>query len=255
MSTRAWGGAGGTDGLMVELPGRSRIVDISQTFEERMPLWSGSTRFFHSLCTSYWHGDLSIDFQLEFNEHTGTHVDAPAHFVKEEDHPAHKWVDQLDPGMLIRPARVIDFHEIGPCGVVTADMIARWEARRGELSAGDVAIFDLGWAQHWSTLPAGRQYIEDWPYLSRDCAELLVDRAVQAIGTDTLTPDPSGSTDYPVHRTLLPSGVLIVENLANLRQLPERCFFVSLPLKIKQGSGSPLRAIALVPGENAGVER
>ena len=243
--------AGEAIATAIDLPSRAHVIDLSQTFEERMPLWHGSTRFFHNLCTSYWHGDPSVDFHLEFNEHTGTHVDAPAHFVKDEMHPEHRWIDELGVDALIGEARVIDFHDVGAAGVVTAKQLGQWEGRHGPLAAGEIALFNLGWAQHWQTLPEGKRYIDDWPYLSRDCAELLVERGVRAVGTDTLTPDPPGSSEYPVHRTLLPRGVLIVENLARLEELPERCVFLALPLKIRQGSGSPLRAVALLPHAGA----
>jgi kynurenine formamidase len=209
-----------------------------------MPLWHGSSRYFHNLCTSYWHGDASVDFHLEFNEHTGTHVDAPAHFVREEDHPHHKWIDEIGAETLIASGRALDFSNIGR-DAVSADDVRAWESSHGALVPGEIVLFNLGWASKWRTLPEGNAYIENWPHLTGDCAELMVQRGARAIGTDTLTPDPCQSADYPVHRTLLSNGVLIIENLARLDGLPEHFVFMGLPLKIKQGSGSPLRALAL----------
>jgi kynurenine formamidase len=234
---------------LVEILGCARVVDLSHTLEEHMPMWPGQSRYFHTLWDSYWHGDPAVDYQLLLNEHTGTHVDAPAHFVKDEADPAHRWVDEVPATALIGPARVLDFRTAGPDGLVTAEMVEGWERRHGPIQPGEIVLFNLGWARRWRPRPAGREYAEHWPSLAVDCASLLLAGRVRAVGTDTLAPDAWGTAEFPVHRLLLRAGVLIVENLARLDELPPRCVFLGLPLKIKQGSGSPLRAIALVfPG-------
>jgi kynurenine formamidase len=237
--------------VFTQILAAARVVDLSHTLEEHMPLWPGQSRYFHTLWDSYWHGDHAVDYQLLLNEHTGTHMDAPAHFVRDEDDPAHKWVDQVPVAALMGPARVLDFREIGPDGVVSAEMVVRWERHHVPIRQGDIVLFNMGWAQRWHLRPAGRQYTEHWPSLSTECARFLVERRAQALGTDTLTPDAFGSEDNPVHRCLLHAGVLIIENLDHLDDLPASCVFLGLPLKIKQGSGSPLRAIAVVPEDGS----
>jgi len=80
-----------------------------------------------------------------------------------------------------------------------------------------------------------------------DAAEYLVEKSVAALGVDTLSPDPPEALrTKPVHPVVLEKQVLIIENLCNLGQLPDFFFFLALPLKIRGGSGSPVRAVALV---------
>jgi kynurenine formamidase len=82
--------------------------------------------------------------------------------------------------------------------------------------------------------------------VGRDAAEYLIEKSVAALGVDTLSPDPPAAlAKDPIHPLVLEKGVLIIENLANLEQLPDFFLFVALPLKIRQGSGSPIRAVAL----------
>jgi len=83
--------------------------------------------------------------------------------------------------------------------------------------------------------------------VSREAAEYLVDKAVAALGVDTLSPDPPAAlAKNPIHPLVLEKQVLIIENLSNLEQLPDFCLFLALPLKIRGGSGSPIRAVALI---------
>ena len=234
-------------GALSELLAASTIVDLSHSLEEHMPMWPGQSRYFHTLWDSYWHGDPAVDYQILLNEHTGTHMDAPAHFIKDEADPRHQWVDEVPLGALVGRAAVLDFADVGADGVVTAEMVREWERRETALRGGDIVVFNLGWAQHWHPRPDDRRYGEHWPSLGADCARLMVERKVAAVGTDTLAPDAHGTTEFPVHRILLGQGVLILENLTHVDRLPPTCVFVGLPLKIKQGSGSPLRAIALIP--------
>lgn len=73
------------------------------------------------------------------------------------------------------------------------------------------------------------------------------EKKVKAVGTDALAIDAFTTTDYPAHRTLLSRGILVIENLNNLGSLPPFSYFMALPLKIKGGSGSPIRAVAFKP--------
>jgi kynurenine formamidase len=98
---------------------------------------------------------------------------------------------------------------------------------------------------------AGTAYVEDWPGLHRTAAQYLLDRRIKAVGTDCLSIDCCGSTEIPAHDRFLRNDILIMENLANLDDLPERFFFLAAPLKIHEGSGSPIRAVALLPRDNA----
>ena len=117
-----------------------------------------------------------------------------------------------------------------------------------------IVLLDFGCGKaHWAPVPAGFEHAIGWPGLARNAAELLIARGVKAVGTDCLSVDPAGTSgaDLAAHYTLLPNGVLILENLANLDLLPDRCFLIALPLPIAAGTGSPVRAVAVLPEAEA----
>ena len=125
-------------------------------------------------------------------------------------------------------------------------MITAWEATYGPIQAGDIVMFDVGYARHWGLKPAYAPFMSDWPGLSGEGAEYLVKRKVKAVGTDAMALDAFGQDAAPAHAALLGNEVLIIENLTNLDKIKDFCLFIALPLKIKGGSGSPIRAIALI---------
>jgi len=130
---------------------------------------------------------------------------------------------------------------------VSKSQIQEWEGRHGALQAGDIVLFNFGWAAHWRLPPNDQSYIEDWPGVSMDAAEYLLSKKAAALGVDTLSPDPPEALrTQPIHPVVLEKQMLIIENLCNLDQLPDFFVFLALPLKIREGSGSPIRAVAVV---------
>ena len=224
----------------------ARVLDLSQTLEEHMPSFPTHSKFFHNLWGSYWHGDRALTYQLVMNEHNGTHVDAPAHFISDAQPEAHRTIDAVAPERLMGRGARIDCQEFREGQYVSRELIERWEERHGALEAGDIVLFNFGWAAHWALRPQNRRYLEDWPGVSMDAAEYLIAKSVAALGVDTLSPDPPEALRAnPIHPKILERQILIVENLCNLEQLPGFFLFLALPLKIRNGSGSPVRAIAL----------
>ena len=225
----------------------ARVVDLSQTLEEHIPYYPTHSKFFHNLYTSYWHGDLSLSYQLVMHEHNGTHVDAPAHFISDAKRQAHVTIDQIPLTRLIGRGVRIDCHKFREGDYVTKDFLTEWEAQHGALQAGDSVLFNFGWDKYWGLRPNNQRYLVDWPGVSMEAAEYLVEKSVAAIGVDALSPDPPQALrTNPIHPVVLEKQVLIIENLTNLDQLPDFFLFVALPLKIRAGSGSPLRAVALI---------
>lgn len=91
----------------------------------------------------------------------------------------------------------------------------------------------------------GEEFLKDWPGLSESAAKYLADKKVASVGTDALALDPFGSEKYPSHQVLLGNGIPILENLTNLKKIPVFSYVIGLANKIKDGSGSPIRIIAL----------
>jgi kynurenine formamidase len=224
----------------------ARVVDLSQVIEEHMPHYPTHGKFFHNLYTSYWHGDRALSYQLVMHEHNGTHVDAPAHFISDAKPPAHVTIDQVPPTRLMGRGVRLNCRSFREKDYVSRSFVIAWEAQHGALRADDIVLFDFGWSAYWGLRPDNRRYLADWPGVGRDAAEYLIEKSVAALGVDTLSPDPPAAlAKDPIHPLVLEKGVLIIENLANLEQLPDFFLFVALPLKIRQGSGSPIRAVAL----------
>ena len=226
---------------------QARMVDLSQTLEEHIPNFPTHSKFFHDMWGSYWHGDRALTYQLVMNEHNGTHVDAPAHFISDATPEAHTTIEQIEPNRLIGRGVRIDCRGLKEGDYLPATHIREWESKHGAIEAGDIVLFNFGWSEHWGLRPANRRYLTDWPGVSMEAAEYLVSKSIAAMGVDSLSPDPPAAlASNPIHRMVLEKQVLIVENLTRLEELPDFFLFIALPLKIRKGSGSPVRAIALI---------
>ncbi len=232
---------------LVEMLRHGRIVDLSQTLEEHMPHFPTHSKYFHNLWGSYWHGGRALTYQITMNEHNGTHVDAPAHFISDAKPHAHVTIENVPLGSLIGRGVRVDCRGMKEGDYVSKSFIMGWESKHGALAAGDIVAFNFGWAAHWALRPNEWRYLNDWPGVGMDAAEYLIAKSVAAIGVDTLSPDPPAAlASKPIHPVVLEKQVLIIENLTNLEELPDFFLFLALPLKIRGGSGSPIRAVAVV---------
>jgi kynurenine formamidase len=226
---------------------QARVIDLSQTLEEHMPNFPTHSKFFHNLWSSYQLGGRSLSYQLQVHEHNGTHVDAPVHFVSDRNPQAHKTIEQIEPGHLIGRGVRLGCRGSKEGDYVSLKFIKDWEAQHGHIEADDVVLFNFGWSEHWGLPPNNKRYLADWPGVSVEVAEYLVSKSVAAVGVDSLSPDPPAALeDHPIHPLLLEKEVLIIENLTRLDELPDFFLFIALPLKIREGSGSPIRAVAMV---------
>src|SRR5690242_17508887 len=231
------------DNLLAALRG-ARLVDLSQTLEEHMPNYPTHSKFFHNLWGSYWHGGRSLSYQLVLNEHNGTHVDAPAHFISEAKPHAHVTIEHVPLTRLLGRGVRVDCRSFKAGEYVSRNFVLDWETKHGALKSGDIVLFNFGWSERWDIRPNDQRYVSDWPGVGMDTAEYLIEKSVDALGVDTLSPDPPEALQKnPIHPVVLEKQLLIVENLCNLDRLPDFFIFMALPLKIKGGSGSPIRAV------------
>jgi len=182
------------------------------------------------------------------SSHTGTHIDAPYHFLKDGQR-----IDELPVQRFIGNGILIDVSAKSDRGLIEPGDFERYE---DEITQGDFVIFRTGRDKYFGT---AKYYFH--PYLSAEGARLLVKMGVSLVGIDALNVDPTyyGRMDsdpsakdlpdeeeygYPVHDILLGNDILIVENLCNLDKIKERNGFYSfLPLKLKDSDGSPIRAV------------
>jgi kynurenine formamidase len=220
-------------------------VDLSHTLERDIPAYPTHARFGKTLYESYEYGDAARHYGLTMSEHTGTHMDAPLHFISEGT--AHYGTDEIPLHRLAGRAATVEATDLGAGDLLTVGRIEAWEEEHGPIEAKDRVLLRYGWDRWWATGPEGRRFLEDWPGLSAEAAEYLVEKGVSLVGCDTPAIDAALSTENPAHYALLGHEAYIVENLKNLDRLPPFCLFIALPLKIRDGSGSPVRAVALVP--------
>ncbi len=168
---------------------------------------------------------------VHLGTHSGTHLDAPAHVI-----PDGRTVDRVLPAELTGPAAVLHLPDLVPGQRIDAAMLA---ATRGEQGGcPPIVLVATGWDRYRGT----DGYLRH-PVLTADAASALVAAGVHVIGVDTASPD--GADDLVVHRTVLGSDHLIIENLRGLTELPTAVEFTALPLNIAGGDGAPVRAVAV----------
>ena len=187
-------------------------------------------------------------------EHAGTHLTAPASF-----YPNGRTVDQYTPEELVKPAVVIDARQqcqTNPDYALTPDDVTAWESRHGPVPSDSIALLLTGWADHWNnpdtylgTDANGRLH---FPGYGPDAAALLVNqRGVPGLGTDTADIEPGNDGSFAVSKLVLSQPRIVLENLANLHQLPPTgAVLVIGLLRLESGSGSPAAVTALVPRKN-----
>lgn len=213
------------------------VIDLSHTLEEGMPSYPTHAKYAHELVESYKKGNTSCHYKVTISEHSATHIDAPLHFID-----GGKSIADMPITTFSGRAKTIQATTIGSLGSLTEEHIKNWEKEHVAIEEGDIVLIHFGWGAFWDKDP--EKFVKDWPGISKDAAQYLVSKKVKIVGTDALAIDVYGST--PAHYELLGNDVLILENLANLHRLPPISYFFGYPLKIKNGSGSPIRAVAFI---------
>jgi kynurenine formamidase len=191
-------------------------------------------------------------------EHGGTHLDAPVHFARGK-----QTADQIPLENLTGEAVVIDVSEKAlknPDCLVSIQDIQDWEKENDSITAGTIILFRTGYGQYY---PNAKKYfgtdvkgaeaipLLHFPGIDPAAAEwLATKRKIKAIGLDTPSIDYGQSKDFRTHQILMGNNIPAFENLANLEQLPVKgAYVIALPMKIKNGSGGPLRIVAWVKNE------
>lgn len=223
----------------------SEIVEMGQYFEEDMPVYPTHSKFFHMTWHRLENGDGANDFQITMNEHNGTHVDSFAHYL-DQDNPNYKCIDQIDVKQFSGICRVIIAQGMKEGDTLSKEFIEDWEKAHGEINKNDIVLISFGWEKYWALRPNDKKYITGWPGVGQECAQYLAQKGIKMIGVDTLGVDCSFADGDPAHNTFLPGKILVLENLRNIPKVPDKSFFMMLPLLIRKGSASPVRPIAFV---------
>lgn len=205
------------------------VVDLTHPMRTGMPVFPGDEPV-NIRRTHFVNKDGFANTQLSFNTHVGTHVDTAAHLYA--DAPGLDW---MGPDNFVGWAAVVD--------CTGAKFIDHPHlAHLAQFDVLDFVLMKTGWDQHWKT----DQYYKDFPVLTETACRFLGGLQLKGIGLDTPSPDPVDSRDLRNHKALLDHGLVIVENLTNLDELPEQDFMFScLPLRIADGEGCPVRAVGM----------
>jgi kynurenine formamidase len=218
-------------------PSPGATIDVISRYDDRGPAW-------------YWN-------TIRMGEHTGTHFDAPVHWITGKDLPGNA-CDTIPVDRFVGPACVIDIEAevaANPDTLVTPQHIERWESRYGRIPAGSWVLLRTGWSRR-KDAASFLNVAADGPHspgFAADTSRLLArDRDVLGVGVETIGTDAgqAGTFDppFPNHAIMHGAGKFGLASLCNLDRLPPTgAVVIAAPLKIVNGSGSPLRVLALVP--------
>jgi kynurenine formamidase len=232
--------------------GQTTVVDLGHTLNSKNPYWPGpgyEPFKFEIFATIEKDHVLSGKFAMD--EHTGTHLDAPNHFV-EGQAP----VDKLPLKQLFAPAVVIDVRKQAAANadylLSTSDIIG-FEQAHGRIPDNAVVFMYSGWDERWDNYDryknADNKKVLHFPGFSVEAAKLLTEeRNIAGLGIDTLSVDYGMSTDFMVHHVSHGKGKFHLENVANLASMPAAgAVVIVAPIKVENGTGGPARIFGLIP--------
>jgi len=204
-----------------------KIYDISVTLGDSTPVYEGDPAINIIPHKSIANGDSANITKLSMGAHSGTHIDAPFHFDQDGKH-----INELELDTFFGPAQVIE--------VATQDGLVTREELIGTVSEGTTRILlKTPNSKLWDR----SDFEKGFASLSLEAAEWVVENGIKLVGIDYLSIEKFHSGDHAVHRTLLTNSIVVIEGL-NLAQVPPGEYnLIALPLKIKDGDGSPTRAI------------
>ncbi len=243
---------------LADMLAKGKWIDLSYDFSDRTLYWPNNPTGF-KLDTQF-NGTTAAGFYYSSNafftpEHGGTHLDAPVHFAKG------KWsADEIPLHQLLGEAVVID---VSAKAINNADYqisvadVEAWENSNGKIPDDAILLFKTGWGKFYpdaekylGTKEKGQEAVAKlhFPSIHPDLASWLVkNRKIKAVGIDAASVDYGQSKDFKTHQILYAENILGFENVANIEQLPVKgAYIIALPMKIKSGTGGPLRIVAWV---------
>ena len=210
------------------------IIDLSQSINSDIKLYPGSPNVSFLKWSKY-----SIDgYDSEaifLSTHTGTHMDAPSHFIKGAEP-----IDIIDVNRFVmNNVHLLKIAKSSNQLITTEDIINS----DTDIKENDSIVFSTGWEHNYNS----DDYMSSNPGLSPEAATYLSNKKINAIAIDSPSIDSGIEQEFPVHQILLKNDVLIIENICNLTQIPKKILkLIAIPLKLQGATGSPIRALAII---------
>ena len=212
-----------------------KIIDLTLTISENIPTFPGSPQPNFIDWENIEKGGYNLEL-LFLSTHTGTHIDAPYHFLKKGQK-----IHQIMTKRLVTEAVLIKIRK-GSNQSITKTDIEKFEKKYGIIDDGSTVIFHTGWQKNLGK----KSYFVKNPGLSVSAANYLSAKKINLVGIDSPSIDLGKDGKFSVHHVLAENGILIVENLVNLHKIhSEKFHLIVAPLKLKNATGSPVRAMAL----------
>jgi len=211
-----------------------KIIDLTHLMENDMPAYPGEESPVFELKNTHEQNGYQV-IRFTSLTHSGTHLDTPAHFFA-----GGLTIDKMDAENFAGKGVLVDCAGFGENAEIPAEFLMHY---KNDLQQADFVLIYTGWNKFWKT----EQYYRGFPVLSPEAAEFLAGFNLKGIGLDVPSIDPVNSVDFFNHNLILGKGLIIIENLTNLHLLKGLDFyFAAFPLKIKDGDGSPVRAVGMV---------
>jgi len=213
-----------------------KVLDLTLTVSDKIPTFPGSPH----PCLIPWENIKEDGYNLELlflSSHTGTHMDAPHHFLEKGAK-----IHEISLKKLVSEAVLIKSRKKSNESITKTD-IQKFEKKYGKIDGFSSVIFFTGWQRNLQQ----KYYFTKNPGLSVSAAKYLALKKISLVGIDSPSIDLGTDSKFSVHQIFAKKGMLIVENLAGLEKIKSSKFYlVVLPLKLKNATGSPVRAIAFV---------
>ena len=212
-----------------------KVIDLTQTITETMPVYPGTEQPRLTVANTV-EKDGFRETLLSFYSHTGTHMDAPFHIYADRTP-----LDALPAEQFVGKALVIDCREAGEGGSIGMEYI---DKVRELADTAEFLLFHTGWDANWGQ----EQYFGEYPVVSMEVCQYLLDSKKKGVGFDVIGIDPVSDGNLTRHKMLLSQrDIVIIENLTNLDKIGGELFtFAALPMKYQNADGAPVRAVAIL---------
>lgn len=210
------------------------IIDLSQSINSDIKLYPGSPNVYFLKWSKYTIDGYDSE-AIFLSTHTGTHMDAPSHFIEGAES-----IDDIDVNRFVmKNVHLLKIFKSSNQLITAEDIINS----NIDIKENDSIVFSTGWEHNYNS----DNYISSNPGLSSQAATYLSNKKINAVAIDSPSIDSGIESEFPVHQILLKNNIIIIENICNLAQIDKKIFrLIAIPLKLRGASGSPVRALAII---------